>query len=135
MRLNLSIYRHSSVASRSGVALIVTIIMISVITFLTVAFLALSGREKGAVKTATNQTTARLAADQALERAKVEMLAGFLERGNPADFGMLVSTNYINWNGFDTAALEGSTNVNFDYLINGTALTGNQQLQNLGNLL
>ena len=135
MRLNLSIYRHSPVASRSGVALIVTIIMISVITFLTVAFLALSGREKGAVKTATNQTTARLAADQALERAKVEMLAGVLERGNPADFGLLVSTNYINWNGFDTAAVEGSTNVNFDYLINGAALTGNDPLQNLGNLL
>ena len=50
MRLNLSTSRPSPRAFQSGVALIVTVIMISVITFLTVAFLALSGREKNSVK-------------------------------------------------------------------------------------
>ena len=39
-----------------GVALVVTVILISVITFLTITFLAISRREKGAVTTATDQT-------------------------------------------------------------------------------
>lgn len=123
-------------ASRSGVALIVTVIMLSVITFLAVAFLALSGREKGAVKTATDQTTARLAADTALVRAQAELLAGILATRNPANFDLLVSTNFQNWNGYDTSQAIGvpnPTNVNY-HLPNGNPVTGNNALQNLANL-
>jgi hypothetical protein len=91
--------------SQQGVALIITVIMLSVITFLAVAFLALSGREKGAVKTSTDQTTAREAATAALERAKAELLAGILASGNLANFDLLVSTNYVNHLGFQTAGV------------------------------
>jgi hypothetical protein len=126
-------YRHPS--RQSGVALVVTIIMISVITFLTIAFLALSGREKGATKTATDQVTARLEADRAMERAKVELLAGILASRNPNNFDFLVSTNFINWNGFDPSADDQSTNVNFEYLQSGAALNVAQYRQNLTNLL
>ncbi len=120
---------------QSGVALIVTIIMISVITFLTIAFLALSGREKGAVKSATAQTTARLSADQALDRTKVELLTAILASGNVNNFDLLVSTNFINPNGFDTGAFDGLTNVNYDYLVGGGNLSLGQSRQNLANLL
>ncbi len=122
--------------SQRGVALIITVIMLSVITFLAVAFLALSGREKGAVKVNTDQTTAREAAISGLERAKAELLANILVSGNLANFDLLVSTNYINWNGFDTASLpdpDRLTNVNY-YLPNGNPLAGNNALQNLANL-
>jgi hypothetical protein len=128
-------FPRSQAASRSGVALIVTIIMISVITFLTVAFLALSGREKNSVKTATNQTTARLGADHALERAKNEVLTGILVTRNSSAFDLLVSTNYINRLGFDAAAVDQTTNVNFEYLVGGGALNRDQYLQTLANLL
>ncbi|MEI2727029.1 MAG: hypothetical protein V9H26_27075 [Verrucomicrobiota bacterium] len=117
-----------------GVALIVTVIMLSVITFLAVAFLALMGREKGSVKTATDQTIARLAADTARERAQAELLATILATTNPANFDLLVSTNFINWNGFDPGAVNNLTNVNYDYQLNKSPLTGPQALANLASL-
>src|SRR5690349_10190575 len=51
-----------------GVALVVTLIMLSVITFMAIAFLVLSRGERTSVATATDQSLARLAADNALER-------------------------------------------------------------------
>ena len=134
MRLSRSISHLAHPRSRSGVALIVTVIMLSVITFLAVAFLALSGREKGAVKTATDQTTARLAADTALVRAQADVLAGILASGNLANYDLLVSTNFIRWEGFDTSATDGLTNVNYNYLVGGGALNADQARQNLLNL-
>lgn len=124
--------RHSS--PQSGVALIVTVIMLSVITFLTVAFLALMGREKGSVKTASDQTIARLASDTARERAQAELLATILATTNLANFDLLVSTNFVNWNGFDPAAVDGLTNVNYAYQNNNNPLTAAQALRNLANL-
>lgn len=124
--------RHPS--RRSGVALIVTVIMLSVITFLAVAFLALMGREKGSVKIATDQTVGRLASDTALERAKAELLATILATTNLANFDLLVSTNFVNWNGFDPGAVDSRTNVNYDYQINNNPLTAAQALQNLTSL-
>jgi len=117
-----------------GVALIVTVIMLSVITFLTVAFLALMGREKGSVKVATDQTIARLASDAARDRAQAELLATILATTNVANFDLLVSTNFVNWNGFDPGAVDRLTNVNYAYQINNNPLTAAQTLQNLANL-
>lgn len=117
-----------------GVALIVTVIMLSVITFLAVAFLALMGREKGSVKISTDQTIARLASDAARDRAQAELLAAILATTNAANFDLLVSTNFINWNGFDPKAVDGRTNVNFEYQINNNPLTLAQAQQNLVNL-
>jgi hypothetical protein len=124
----------SEFARQRGVALVVTIILISVITFLTIAFLALSRREKGSMTTTADQTTARLAADAAIERAQAEILAPILALTNAQKFGLLVSTNFINWHGFDPAAVDPRTNVNFEYRIDGNPLTANDALQNLVNL-
>jgi hypothetical protein len=124
--------RHPS--PRSGVALIVTIIMLAVITFLAVAFLALSGREKGSVKTATNQATAKQAAEAALERVKVELIANMLATTNPANFGLLVSTNYINYAGFQPSPGDELTNINYTYA-NGTPISLNDSRRLLTNLL
>lgn len=105
-------------------ALVVTIIMVAVITFLAIAFLVLSRREKGAVTTAVDQTTARLAAETALERARANLLAHILAYTNELINGLLISTNYINPVGFnaaqpaqqiDRATLFWATNVSFAY--------------------
>jgi hypothetical protein len=64
---------------QSGVALVITLIMLSVITIITVAFLALSQRERAAVSTTLTGTEAELAANAGHERAKAEILANIRE--------------------------------------------------------
>lgn len=120
-----------------GVALVITLILISVITFLAITFLALSRRESGQVTTTTDQSTARLAADSGQDRAMAELLATILANTNAFQFDLLVSTNFINPFGYDPAAVDFRTNVNFEYQNDGSAspLTANQALENLTHLL
>src|SRR6266487_1223615 len=120
-----------------GVALVITLIMLAVITFMAVTFLAVSRREAGSVTVTRDQTTARLAAEGTLERVKAEILAGILGSTNAFNFGLLVSTNYLSGVGYDPAAqtigIPNVTNVNYRYA-NGNPVTGNDALQNLANL-
>ncbi len=88
--------------SQRGVALIITLILLSVVTFMAVTFLVLSRRERGAVTTVTDTAGARLAADAALANAEAQIMANALASTNPFNFGLLVSTNYINPAGFMT---------------------------------
>ena len=124
-------------AREGGVALIITLIMLSVITFMAVTFLVLSHRERGAVVTTTDQTTARLAADSALERVKLELLARMLANTNDQDFDLTVSTNFINSYGFDPSAGAAPYNVNYNVTAGNPARPLNtfQLQQNIANLL
>ena len=131
--------RHSSPVTRHserGVALVVTLILLAVITFMAITFLVVTRSEKGSVTTQTDLTMARLAADTARERAIAEMLGPMLASSNIFNYGLLVSTNYININGFNQTGLAADDlrNINYDYLFGGGALNPNQQLQNLQNL-
>jgi hypothetical protein len=81
--------------SRRGVALIITVILLSVLTLMILAFLTLSRRERGAVTTTTDTASARLAADAALANAEGQILANVLATTNPYNFGLIVSTNYL----------------------------------------
>jgi hypothetical protein len=122
--------------AHSGVALVITLILLSVVTFMAITFLALSRRERGAVTTATDAAGARLAADAALASAEAQIIANALSATNPFSFGLLVSTNYINYAGFDPSVTGFyATNVNYDHLLNsGVALDQGQFLQNQLNL-
>jgi hypothetical protein len=89
--------RQSSIVNRKsqgGVALIITVILLSVLTLMTLAFLSMSRRERGAVTTTTDTASARLAADAALANAEAQILANALATTNPYNFGLIVSTNY-----------------------------------------
>src|SRR5208282_4090462 len=109
-----SIINHKS---QQGVALIITVILLAVVTFMALTFLALSRRERGAVTTTTDTASARLAADDALASAEAQIVANILATTNPYNFGLLVSTNYINPLGFDpTVSGYSPTNVNYDSL-------------------
>ena len=119
--------------SQSGVALVVTLLLLSIITFMTVTFLVVSRSQKGSVVTETDQAIARLAADMALERAKAELLAPILASTNVFNYGLLVSTNYINPAGFATG-VSGPLNVSYNNP-DGTPLKPNDLMQNVANLL
>ena len=54
-------------ALERGVALVITVIMVAVITFLTIAFLVLTRREAASSRTSTDTTIARLAAETAMD--------------------------------------------------------------------
>jgi hypothetical protein len=119
--------------SQRGVALIITLILLAVVTFMAIAFLAMSRRERGAVTTVTDTAGARYAADAALANAEAQIIANALATTNPFNFGLLVSTNYINPAGFNPLAGGNFTNVNY-YDSSGNFLTGNNFLINLTNL-
>jgi hypothetical protein len=108
--------RASRRARRRGVALVVTLIMLAIITFMAVTFLVLSQRERTSVNGATDMKLARNASDAGIARGSTELLTRMLLQSNFADFDLLASTNYINVNGFDNNGLPPDpTNVNYDY--------------------
>ena len=78
---------------QSGVALVITLIMLSIITLLAVAFLATSRRERAAVTVTVDQTDAKLMADAALSRATADMIAWMQRSSNLLNYGLLLSTN------------------------------------------
>ncbi len=131
---------------QSGIALIITLILLSVTLVMAVAFLALSQRERTSVSTTTDAANARLATSAALSAAEAQILADALAGGtnvfetpgvaNPYNFGLLVSTNYINRGGFVSVSVDPSNNpVNVNYTYgNGDPLDLPDFLQNLANL-
>jgi hypothetical protein len=129
--------RPTSAAPEStGVALVITLILLSVITFMAITFLVVSRGEKSTVGSVTEQTTARLAAETGLEMAQSELIAPMLAFTNPYQISLIVSTNYINPAGFNVAGgFRGYlTNVSYTYP-NGVPLNNfNDICQNLGNL-
>ncbi|HEX4343655.1 MAG TPA: hypothetical protein VH255_09700, partial [Verrucomicrobiae bacterium] len=121
--------------SERGMALVITLILLSVTLVMALAFLAISTRERTAVTTSTETATARLAADSALANAEAQIAANILATSNSYNYGLLVSTNYINPNGFDPALVGVNlTNVNYDYLAGGGTLNSAQFEQNVANL-
>ena len=107
--------RHPSPVTRrsqSGMALVITVILIAVVTFMALAFLAVSRRERNSVTTTTDTTTAQLAADDALAAAQAQIIANTLAATNPYNFGLLVSTNYITSYGL-SPGIASPTNVSY----------------------
>ena len=115
-------------------ALVITLILLSVTLIMAVAFLSISRRERNAVTTTTDTASARLAADAALANAEAQIVASIFATTNVAayNFGLLVSTNYINGLGFQTGVAN-PTNVNYNYP-NGNPVSGNDLIQNIANL-
>ncbi|MCI0747723.1 MAG: hypothetical protein L0Y58_20140, partial [Verrucomicrobia subdivision 3 bacterium] len=74
-------------SNRSGVALVITLIFLSVITIVAVAFLALSQRERASISQTLTGTEAELMVNAALDRAKADVLA---------HMAAYFSTNYTN---------------------------------------
>ena len=128
---------NSLSVSRRGVALVITLVLLSVITFMAIAFLVLSRGEKSSVTTTTEQMMAKLAADTGVERAKASVMAPIITWGNEYRYDLMVSTNYIRRGGYNPATAANRLNydnVSYAYA-NGTPVTGNDFLSVLTNLL
>ncbi len=119
--------------SERGVALVITLVLLSIITFMAVTFLVLSRNQHGAVATETDQAVARLAAESARDRAIAQLLAPILASTNEFNYGLLASANYINPGGF-VSGISSPLNVSYNYA-SGAPLNLNDALQNLTNLL
>jgi hypothetical protein len=123
-----------------GVALVITLILLSVTLVMAVAFLAISRRERGSVTTESDTTTAKFAADSALAQAEARIVSQILITTNPYVQSLLVSTNYYNISGFDPGFDNGTpnpTNVNYNYRIlnGGPVVPGSVDFeQNIANL-
>ena len=137
---------HTGGRARQGIALVITLIMLSVTLVMAIAFLALARRERNSVSTTTDTTTAKLAADSALAAAQGQIMANILSTANFRSssnalysYGLLVSTNYFNYKGF-VSGVASPTNVNYFYYnnvpFNSPAPLANAQdfMQNVANL-
>jgi hypothetical protein len=120
--------------SQRGVALVITLIMLSVITFLTVAFLAISRRDRASVTTSISQTDSHLMADTALARFQSELTARMMTANSLQSYDLMVTKNFINPNGYDPALGLNTTNVNYDYRVDGNPFVNNDRLFNIANL-
>jgi hypothetical protein len=128
--------RKSQIVNRKserGVALVITLILLSVTLVMAVAFLALSRRDRSSVGTTTDTAAARLAAESALAQAQALMVANALTYNGYTNVGLLVSTNYINPYGF-RPGVASPTNVNFDYLFNNAPWNAPEFEQAVANL-
>ena len=124
----------------SGVALVVTLILLAIITFMTVTFLVLSRSQRGIVSNASEQAKAAKMAEMSLRFSLSQALAPVKAHGNPWAIDLMVSTNYHFPLGYQTVpALPrpgidyNPVNVSYVYS-NGLPLTGNDFLQHLENL-
>jgi hypothetical protein len=104
--------------------------MLSLVTFMVVAFLGVARRERRAIEASTTAGEARVASDAAFSFAQADLLARLLISGDKWNYGVMVSTNYENLTGF-APAVSSPTNVNHT---NAMAAGPNPWLVNLGNL-
>jgi len=85
-----------------------------------VTFLVIARRERLRSAAQSTQSDAKLAADLAFEHFKAQMVATMLARNNSYDFGLMVSTNYINPFGFDATRYPNNiTNVSYTSVTGG----------------
>ena len=122
--------------SRSGIALVITLILLSVTLVMAVAFLAIARRERNSVTTTTDTATARLAADSALAAAQAQIVANILATTNLGayNYSLLVSTNYVNSAGYFVGN-NYPTNVNYDFRnVDGQPLNAGDLINNIANL-
>ena len=115
-----------------GVALVTTVIMLSVITMMTVAFLTITRRERASVTAFNASSVAKEMAALARERAIAETTSRMYAEGNMYAYDLLVATNYFNPNGFDSDR-SNLTNQSFN-VTRPELVSGVNALQNLSNM-
>ena len=125
--------------SQRGVALVITLIMLAMVTVMAVLFLGTSRRERSSVTLRQNLTDAKLAADAGQARALSEVVARITAQSNLFAYDFLVSTNFINPNGFNPNGFKlppaNWTNVSYVYANSGLPLNRDADIrQNQVNL-
>src|SRR5512140_2013867 len=99
--------------SERGVALVITLVMLALVTMMAVVFLGVSRRERASVMATGDIAASRLMADAAVARAEAELASRMMTTTNLLNFDLIVSTNYYNPKGFTRGLLD-PRNVNYD---------------------
>ena len=125
-------------ARQAGVALVATLIMLSLVTFMVVAFLGIARRERRTMESVFSQGDSRTAMETALNRAQGDLVARLIGSGDKWNYDLMVSTNYQSSAAFNTGVAN-PTNVNSattynNYFANPSAANLTDFLQNLANL-
>ena len=121
----------------SGIALVITLVMLAIVTVMAIVFLGVSQRERASVKVGEDIATANYMADAAAERAKAEAVAKMAAAGTKLYYDLFNSRSFDNPKGFNTSqsatALAQPENVS--YLDrNGRVLSGQAYLRMLANM-
>src|SRR5262245_59970570 len=87
-------------SSQQGIALVITLVLLSIITFMAITLLVVTRSEKTSVGTTADQTTATLMNDAANENFKMLFTAPTLAFSNSFNYDFVVSTNFVNPGGF-----------------------------------
>jgi hypothetical protein len=103
-----------------GVALVITLLLLSVITFLAIAFLAMSRQNKSAVSATLDLATSRAAAEAGQARAQAEIIASMLAHGDALAYDIMVSHAYRSPGYTNAEKYYDPNNVNYDFLANTT---------------
>jgi len=101
-----------------GVALVITLLLLSVITFLAIAFLAMSRQNKSAVSASLDTATSRAAAEAGQARALAEVTAAMLAHGDALWYDIMVSKAYHSPAYTNAEKYYDPNNVNYNYLAN-----------------
>ncbi len=124
--------------ANSAVALVITLLMLSVITFLAIAFLAMTKRDRSAVTATLDVDTAKNMSDAALARAQTEIIAQMMAQTDILSYDYTASHNYITpsnlFYAWFSPTSENSNAVNYDYLGGLTTANAQNWAQNIGNL-
>lgn len=96
--------------SERGIALVITLVMLAVVTVMAIVFLAVTRRERSSVKITEETAIAKDMADAALERAKTEATAGMNANGSKLHYDLFNSQAFYNPRGF--VVNDGATNMN-----------------------
>jgi hypothetical protein len=137
-----STIHHPPLRRSGGIALVITLLMLSVITFLAIGFLVMTRTNRNAVSTTLDQNTAKAASDAALSRAQGEIIARMMAQADILSYDYMASHNYISPAGFNEndAIVPDTNNVNYDYLTTGARMnsanrgTAAAWVQNIANL-
>ena len=123
--------------SERGIALVITLVMLSIVTVMAIIFLGVSRRERASVKVGEDIANANYMADAATERAKAEAIARMIAEGSKLYYDLFNSRSYINRDGFDSTqsptALPNQQNVSYVDK-SGNVLRGAPYLRMLANL-
>jgi len=127
----------SSILRSRGIALVITLLMLSVITFLAIALLVLTRTHRESVTASIDLETAKAASQTALARAESEIIAHMMAHHDLVNYDYMGSRTFINPYGF-TNGVANPNNVNYDFDSNGVPMspTLNPQgwAQNIANL-
>ena len=105
---------QSAIRNR-GIALVITLLMLSAITFLAVAFLVLTRTQRDSASVTLDVNTAQEMSWAAFARAQSQIIVRMMAHGDLFNFEYMTSHNLISPGGFTNGLGYNPNNVNYDY--------------------